>query len=80
MVATAELSLTLDPMGKVSQNASSLKPLDQLEPSLAGMFLGWSSTKYLFFVLVEYATWLTGPIICSDWLIFQRSSSLKLMN
>jgi hypothetical protein len=24
--------------------------------------------------------WLSGPIICSDWLKFQRSSSLKLMN
>ena len=27
MAATAELSLTLDPMGKVSKNTSSLKPL-----------------------------------------------------
>jgi hypothetical protein len=51
-----------------------------LEPNLAGMFLGWSSTKLLFFVLVGYSTWLPGPIICSDWLKFQRSSSLKLMN
>jgi hypothetical protein len=31
MAATAGLSLTLDPMGKVSQNASSLKPLGQLK-------------------------------------------------
>ena len=60
--------------------ASSLKPLGQLEPNLAGMFLGWSSTKFLFFVPVGYSTWLPGPIICSDWLKFQRSSSLKLMN
>jgi hypothetical protein len=29
MTSTAGLSLTLDPMGKVSQNASSLKPLGQ---------------------------------------------------
>jgi hypothetical protein len=29
MVATAGLSLTLDPMGKMFQNASSLKPLGQ---------------------------------------------------
>jgi hypothetical protein len=29
MAATAELSLTLDPMGKMFQNASSLKPLGQ---------------------------------------------------
>ena len=60
--------------------ASSPKPLGQLKPNLAGMFLGWSSTNFLFFVPVGYSTWLPGPIICSDWLKFQRSSSLKLMN
>ena len=26
-------------------NFFSLKPLDQLEPNLIGMFIGWSSTK-----------------------------------
>ena len=60
--------------------ASSPKPLGRLEPNLAGMFLGWSSTKLLFFDPVGYSIWLPGPIICSDWLKFQRSSSLKLMN
>ena len=60
--------------------ASSPKPLGRLEPNLAGMFLGWSSTKLLFFVPVRYSRWLPGPIICSDWPKFQRSSSLKLMN
>jgi hypothetical protein len=60
--------------------ASSPKPLSQLEQNLAGMFLRWSSTKFLFFAPIEYSTWLPGPIICSDWLKFQRSSSLKLMN
>ena len=59
--------------------ASSPKPLGLLEPNLAGMFLGWSSTKFLFFVPVRYSRWLPRPIICSDWLKFQRSS-LKLMN
>ena len=59
--------------------ASSPKPLGRLEPNLAGMFLGWSSTKLLFFVPVEYSIWLPRPIICSDWPKFQRSS-LKLMN
>ena len=29
--------------------ASSLKPLGQLEPNLAGMFLGWSSTNFFCF-------------------------------
>ena len=60
--------------------ASSPKPLGRLEPNLGGMFLGRSSTKLLFFVPVRYSIWLPGPIICSDWLKFQRSSSLKLMN
>ena len=60
--------------------ASSPKPLGRLEPNLAGMLLGWSSTKLLFFIQVGYSIWLPGPIICSDWLKFQRSSSLKLMN
>ena len=56
------------------------KPLGRLEPNLAGMFLEWFSTKLLFFVLVGYSIWLPGPIMCSDWLKFQRSSSLKLTN
>jgi hypothetical protein len=33
MAATAGLSLTLDSMGKMFQNASSLKPLGQLKPN-----------------------------------------------
>jgi hypothetical protein len=49
MAATAGLSLTLDPMGKMFQNASSLKPLGQLKPSCPGMIIGRSSTKFRFF-------------------------------
>ena len=33
MAATAGYSLTLDPIGKMFQNASSLKPLGQLKPN-----------------------------------------------
>jgi hypothetical protein len=40
MAATAGLSLTLDPMGKMFQNASSLKPLGQLKPNCPGMIIG----------------------------------------
>jgi hypothetical protein len=40
MAATAGLSLTLDPMGKMFQNASSLKPLGQLNPNFPGMIIG----------------------------------------
>jgi hypothetical protein len=44
MAATAGLSLTLYPMGKMFQNASSLKPLGQLKPNCPGMIIGRSST------------------------------------
>jgi succinyl-CoA synthetase alpha subunit len=42
MAATAGLSLTLDPMGKMFQNASSLKPIGQLKPNCPGMIIGRS--------------------------------------
>jgi hypothetical protein len=47
MAATAGLSLTLDPMGKMFQNASSLKPLGQLKPNCPGMIIGRSSTNFI---------------------------------
>ena len=50
MAATAGLNLTLDPMGKMFQNASSLKPLGQLKPNCPGMIIGRSSTMCLFFM------------------------------
>ena len=43
MAATTGLNLTLDPMGKMFQNASSLKPLGQLKPNCPGMIIGRSS-------------------------------------
>jgi hypothetical protein len=49
MAATAGLSLTLDPMGKMFQNAFPLKPLGQLKPNCPGMIIGRSSTNFLFF-------------------------------
>jgi hypothetical protein len=50
MAATAGLGLTLDPMGKMFQNVSSLKPLGQLKPNCPGMIIGRSSTKFMFFM------------------------------
>jgi hypothetical protein len=38
MAATAGLSLTLDPMGKMFQNTS-LKPLGQLKPNCPGIII-----------------------------------------
>ena len=57
MAATAGLTLTLDPMGKMFQNASSLKPLGQLKPNCPGMIIGKSSTKFLFFMSIGNPRW-----------------------
>ena len=46
MAAMAGLNLTLDPMGEMFQNASSLKPLEQLKPNCPGMIIGRSSTVH----------------------------------
>jgi hypothetical protein len=48
MADTAGISLTLDPIGKMFQNASSLKPLGQLKPNCPGMIIGRSSTNFVF--------------------------------
>jgi hypothetical protein len=53
MAAMAGLSLTLDPMEKLFQNASSLKPLGQLKPICPGMIIGRSSTIFCFFCRSE---------------------------
>jgi hypothetical protein len=39
-------------MGKMFQNASSLKPLGQLKPNCPGMIIGRSSTKFVFFMSI----------------------------
>ena len=57
MAATAGLSLTLDPMGKMFQNASSLKPLGQLKPNCPGMIIGRSSTNFIFFLPIGNQRW-----------------------
>jgi hypothetical protein len=53
MAAMAGLILTLEPMGKMVQKASSLKPLEQLKPNCPGMIIGRSSTKFVFFMSIE---------------------------
>jgi hypothetical protein len=45
-------------MGKMFQNASSLKPLGQLKPNCPGMIIGRSSTKFLFFMPIGNPKWL----------------------
>jgi hypothetical protein len=53
VAATAGLSLTLDPMGKMFQNASSLKPLGQLKPNYPGKIIGSSSARLMFLMSIE---------------------------
>ena len=53
MAATAELSFTLDPMGKMFQNASSLKPHGQLKPNIPRN----DHWKVLYKAPVFYADW-----------------------
>ena len=57
MAATAVLNLTLDPMGKMFQNASSLKPLGQLKPNCPGMIIRRSSTEFMFFMSIGNPIW-----------------------
>ena len=58
MAATAGLSLTLDPMGKMFQNASSLKPLGQLKPNCPGIIIWRCSKKFGFFMPIRNPRWL----------------------
>jgi hypothetical protein len=55
MAVTAGLSLTMDPMGKMFQNASSLKPLGQLKPNCTGIIIGRSSP--IFFMPIANPRW-----------------------
>ena len=57
MVAMVGLRLTLDPKGKMFQNASSLKPLGQFKPNCPGMIIGRSSTKFGFFMPIGNPRW-----------------------
>ena len=90
MAAMAGLSLTLDPMGKMFQNASSLKPLGQLKPNCPGMIIGRSSTKFVFFMSIGNPRWpcfdmklkmaaTAGLSLTLDPMgkMFQNASSLK---
>jgi hypothetical protein len=58
MAATAGLSLTLDPMGKMFQNASSLIPLGKLKQNCPGNIIGRFSTNFLFYMPIGNPRWL----------------------
>jgi hypothetical protein len=80
MVATAGLNLTLDPKGKMFQNASSLKPLGQLKPNCSGMIIERSSTNLCFYVdrKSKMATTAGHRLTLDVWENVQMPSSQKL--
>ena len=81
MAAKAGLSLIVDPMGKMFQNASSLKPLGQLKPICPGMIIGWSATKCVFFMPIGNPRWPPSQDIILHWILrenVQMPSSQKL--
>jgi hypothetical protein len=49
----------------------------RFESNLAEMFIGWSYTRFMFLALIGNPTWLPGPIMCSDWSKFLKSSCYK---
>jgi hypothetical protein len=64
MMATAGLSLTLDPMGKVFQNASFLKPLGQFNPICPRVTFMYSLALTIF-VVSEKKAFEHFPIGCN---------------
>ena len=57
MATSAGHRLTLDPIGKMFQNASSLKLVGQLKPNCPGMIIGRSSTNFMFFMPIGNPRW-----------------------
>jgi hypothetical protein len=52
MAYRAGFTFTLDPIGKMFQSASSLKPLGQLKPNCPGMIIGRSCAEFLLFMQI----------------------------
>ena len=59
--------------------SSPLKLLGQMEPNLAGSIYVRSSIKFLRFIPFGQQLWLPRAILVSDWLMINKSSSLKLL-
>jgi hypothetical protein len=57
MAATAGFNLTLDPMGKMFQTSSSLKPLRQLKPNCPRMIIGRSCANSLYVMPIGNPRW-----------------------
>jgi hypothetical protein len=68
-------------MGKMFQNASSLKPLGQLKPSCPGIIIWRSSKKFGFFMLIRNPRWLPmQDIVLTQYHIGKYRKNLFLKN
>ena len=70
--------VNIGPYGNFTFQSSSLKPLNRFQPNLAEMLSRWSFTRFVKLVPIENSKWPPGPIMCSDWSKFQKSSCQKL--
>ena len=61
------------------KKSSPLKLLGQMEPNLAGSIYVRSSIKFLRFIPFGQQIWLPRAILISDWLMLNKSSTLKLL-
>ena len=80
MAATAGLSLTLDPMGKMFQNASSLKLMNWLNPNCKERSLECPLPSYCIYAdRKSKMAAIAGPSLTLDpmGIMFQNASSLK---
>jgi hypothetical protein len=79
---TAGHTFNTDYMGKY-RNILLSKTTELIEPKLY-MDVHWmvlyKITVFRSSLIYKISTWPPGQIMCSDWLKFQSSSSLKLMN
>jgi hypothetical protein len=65
-------------MGKMFQNASSLKPLGQLKPNCPGMIIGRSSTKFLFFYADRGSNVKLSPAVAAILNFIPEQKTLSL--
>ena len=72
--------ISIEPYGNYEKWFFFQKLFDTEESKLAGMFITWPSTELYILVPIGKSTWPPGPMMCSDWLKFQRSSCQKLQS
>jgi hypothetical protein len=63
-------------MGKMFQNACSLKPLGQLKPNCPGMIIGRSSTKSMFYMPIANVKLSSAVAAILNFISEQKTQNL----